>query len=466
MDASPSSGVPVYDTFDNSSSAPWIQVGGTSLAGPMWAALIAITDQGRTLNKLTSLDGASQTLPMLYQAPSTDFHDITSGSNGAFSATIGYDRVTGLGTSIANLLFPSLTGSSSIPSSIFSSSSAPASNLQNVNDPGITTAGGVELGLKFQSDVSGAVTGVRFFKGSWDTGIQTGELWSSTGQLLATATFSNETASGWQQVNFSTPVTIAANTTYIVAYHTTAPYIAYTPYAFASSGIDNAPLHALSTPLSGGNGVYHYDTTPGISTFPSLYNGQSPLYWVDVVFSASSAPPSTTSILSPSSSPASDLQNVNDPGITTAGGVELGLKFRSDVAGYVTAVRFWKGNLNTGIHTGELWSVAGNLLATVTFTNESANGWQQANFSSPVAITANTTYIVSYHTTAPYIAYGPYVLASSGIDNPPLHALANGVNGGNGIYAYDTTPGASSFPSLYNGQAPFYWVDVVFSTTP
>ena len=73
--------------------------------------------------------------------------------------------------------------------------------------------------MKFQSLVAGTITGVQFFKGSLDTGTHTAELWSSSGQLLATATFTNETASGWQQILFSTPVAIAANTTYIVSYH-------------------------------------------------------------------------------------------------------------------------------------------------------------------------------------------------------------------------------------------------------
>jgi hypothetical protein len=46
-----------------------------------------------------------------------------------------------------------------------------------------------------------------------------GNLWSSTGTLLATATFTGETGSGWQQVNFATPVTISANTIYVASYH-------------------------------------------------------------------------------------------------------------------------------------------------------------------------------------------------------------------------------------------------------
>jgi hypothetical protein len=141
--------------------------------------------------------------------------------------------------------------------------------------------------MKFRSDVAGTVTGVRFWKGSLGTGVQTGELWSSTGQLLATATFTNETASGWQQVLYSNPVTIAANTTYIVSYHTTSAYIAYSGFTFSTFGIDNGPLHGLASGVDGSNGVYNYDVTPGTSAFPTLTNGQSPYYWVDVVFQPS-----------------------------------------------------------------------------------------------------------------------------------------------------------------------------------
>ncbi|WP_438555291.1 DUF4082 domain-containing protein, partial [Chroococcidiopsis sp.] len=64
----------------------------------------------------------------------------------------------------------------------------------------------VELGVKFKSEIDGYITGIRFYKGSGNTGTYIGNLWTSTGQRLATATFSNETATGWQQVNFAQPV--------------------------------------------------------------------------------------------------------------------------------------------------------------------------------------------------------------------------------------------------------------------
>src|SRR5262249_45060446 len=76
--------------------------------------------------------------------------------------------------------------------------------------------------------------------------------------------------------------------------------------------------------------------------------------------------------------------------------MEVGVKFRSDVAGSIAGIRFYKGAGNNGTHTGSLWSSTGTLLATGAFVNETATGWQQLTFASPVAIAANTTYIASY----------------------------------------------------------------------
>jgi hypothetical protein len=79
--------------------------------------------------------------------------------------------------------------------------------------PSTNDANAYELGVKFQSAVAGYVRGVRFYKGAGNTGTHTGSLWSSTGQLLGTGTFSNEGASGWQTLTFPRAVQIQANTT-------------------------------------------------------------------------------------------------------------------------------------------------------------------------------------------------------------------------------------------------------------
>jgi hypothetical protein len=91
-----------YAVYDSYSYSGWVTAWGTSAGVPQWAALIAIADQGRALNGLGTLNGASETLPALYQLPSTDFHDVTAGTNGAYSAGPGYDPVTGRGSPVAN----------------------------------------------------------------------------------------------------------------------------------------------------------------------------------------------------------------------------------------------------------------------------------------------------------------------------------------------------------------------------
>ncbi len=115
--ANPATGVWVYDPYDNGETTPWSVVGGTSLASPTWAGLIAIADQGRSvLYGLPALNGPTQTLPALYDlgsqldAPanySTYFHDITVGDN-FYTAGPGYDLVTGIGSPQANNLLPAL----------------------------------------------------------------------------------------------------------------------------------------------------------------------------------------------------------------------------------------------------------------------------------------------------------------------------------------------------------------------
>jgi hypothetical protein len=421
------------------------------------------------------------------------------------------------------------------PCSIWSNSTVP-------QNPSSTDTGSVELGVKFRTTEAGFILGVRFYKGSTNTGTHAGNLWSSTGSLLASATFTNETASGWQQINFATPVAVSANTTYVASYFAPSGGYAFDGAYFARSGVDNEPLRALANGEDGPNGVFRYGAS---SSFPSQ-TFSATNYWVDVVFAiTANLPPAanndsytvtqgqTLSVAAPgvlsndtsfSGNPLSAIQvtstangtlALNSNGsftytpnaafvgtdsftyqasdgiatsnvatvsisVTPAGGtpvtifspssvpgtadandsasVELGVKFRASVAGFVTAVRFYKGTLNTGTHIGNLWTSTGTLLATATFTNESASGWQQVNFGTPVAISPNTTYVASY-----FDPKGEYSFDSnyftSGVTNGPLAALASGVDGGNGVFNYSS---ASSFPTQ-TFNAGNYWVDVVFT---
>ncbi len=107
---------------------------------------------------------------------------------------------------------------------------------------------------------------------------------------------------------------------------------------------------------------------------------------------------------------------------------------------------------------GSLWTAAGALLARATFTAETGSGWQQVTFASPVSIARDTTYVASYYAPA-----GRYSLDlgyfGAGFANPPLRALRDGAQGGNGVFRYGTAP---TFPTQTNG-ASNYWVDVVYS---
>ena len=139
MDADPNTGVPIYDTYDNSPSTPWATYGGTSLAAPLWAGVIAIANQGRVQYGESTLDGPSGTLPKLYQLPASNYHDITTGNNG-FAAGTGYDLVTGRGSPIVNQLVNALVGD---PPTItgLSPTSGPVSGGTSVTITGINFTG-------------------------------------------------------------------------------------------------------------------------------------------------------------------------------------------------------------------------------------------------------------------------------------------------------------------------------------
>ena len=412
--------------------------------------------------------------------------DLDGGTATSTTATVSVRSATNQSTTVGLAAAPV-----ACPCTIWSATTTP-SRIET------SDTNAVELGVRFRSDTNGTVTGVRFYKSTGNTGTHTGSLWTNTGTLLATATFSGETATGWQQVTFNSPVAITANTSYVVSYHTNTGQYAVDNRYFATSGVDNPPLHAPATGV-GTNGVYRY----GASAFPNQ-TFEASNYWVDVVFSpggssatvpptvAISAPaagasftaPATVTVSASATDPDGRMARVEfyvgttwigtdttapysaswaassggayvlkaiaydaDGGSTSSAtvnvtvtlnappapgacpctiwsatttpsrietsdtnAVELGVRFRSDTNGTVTGVRFYKGTGNTGTHTGSLWTNTGTLLATATFSGETATGWQQVTFNSPVAITANTSYVVSYHTNTGQYAVDNRVL--------------------------------------------------------
>ena len=84
----------------------------------------------------------------------------------------------------------------------------------------------------------------------------------------------------------------------------------------------------------------------------------------------------------------------------------LGVQFQACSSGFITGVRFYKEADDTGAHTGSLWTSAGTLLASAgRSAARPRQGWQELDFSAPVAVTAGTTYVASYFTSTGYPAY-------------------------------------------------------------
>jgi mono/diheme cytochrome c family protein len=153
-----------------------------------------------------------------------------------------------------------------------------------------------------------------------------------------------------------------------------------------------------------------------------------------------------------------DVPAAADVDSTSRTGIELGTRFRPTASGKITAIRFYKTSGNTGTHVGSLWSSSGKLLARVTFSGETASGWQEAKLSTPISVTANTWYVVSYFTKARQYVGQDNKFASAGVTNGPLYAARNGESGGNGLYRY-TSSGA--FPNSTT-RSTGYWIDVAF----
>lgn len=160
----------------------------------------------------------------------------------------------------------------SLPCSIWTNATTPTVLAQDDTDP-------VEVGVRFRPTVSGFITGLRFFKGAGNTGTHVGHLWSNTGELLATKTFANETASGWQNATLDTPISVQAGVTYVASCYMPSGHYALDAAYFLDDGYEVWPLRALKSGEDGPNGVYLY----GSSGFPtSTFAGGN--YWVDLIF--------------------------------------------------------------------------------------------------------------------------------------------------------------------------------------
>lgn len=149
----------------------------------------------------------------------------------------------------------------------------------------------------------------------------------------------------------------------------------------------------------------------------------------------------------------------------TNGGLELGVKFQVDVPGTIKSIRFYKATINSNAPiVVTLRTSTGTILAQTGTLTLPGSGWKEVALPTPVSISPDTTYVASYHISTPMgqpIGY-PFTqgqFGSSGVDNGPLHALASGIDGGNGVFRYTTTPALPN--QTFNSTN--YWVDVVFT---
>jgi hypothetical protein len=146
------------------------------------------------------------------------------------------------------------------------------------------------------------------------------------------------------------------------------------------------------------------------------------------------------------------------------GAVELGVNFQSATSGYITGIRFYKPSIDTATHLGHLWNSAGQILAEAVFLNETASGWQTANFPTSVLISANTLYTASYHITPPNFGSSVYYQTPFYFNTPHINAplTAPDVNGNNvNINGVSRYGGVAHPNETY--QSTLYWVDVLFS---
>jgi hypothetical protein len=506
-------GRPVTATFNTEIDAPSLVMELRSPTGDLVPATV-------------SYDAPSRTATLTPAAPlaSAATYGVSVFARGEYGATP---------SAPTTWTFTTVVATGATPATLFTTADEPA--VAANDDPA-----SIEVGMRFTPDRDGVITAVRFYKGPGNGGTHVGRIWSLAGDLLGTATFSAETATGWQQATVASPVPVSAGTTYVVSYFAPQGRYSVTGGAFNSS-VRREPLTAPASIPGAPNGVFAY----GSGGFPTSSFGASN-YFVDVVFadpiapvvlgtsplSTATAVSTTTTVSATFNEPVrtgdlvmelrdvagtvvagsvsydagtrtatftpagsltegtlhtASVQATDTDGnrmasatswsFTTAGAelaslfpaaavpavassgdataVELGMKFRSDVATTVHGVRFYKGPGNTGSHVGRLWSADGQLLGQAAFSAETASGWQTALFASPVAIDPGTTYVVSYHAPNGNYSYDGGYFGSERV-NGTLRGLENGAAGGNGVYLY----GPGGFPTNSWG-ATNYWVDVL-----
>ena len=223
-------------------------------------------------------------------------------------------------------------------------------------------------------------------------GTHTAHLWSS-GRLLASATFANETASGWQEVLFSQPVQITAGTTYVASYHCNQDYSEADGY-FATA----LTKGALTAPVNAG--VYAYSTN---AVFPTNVF-ESANFWVDVLFAAAQAqqPPAITSPLTASGTVGAafsyQITATNNPTSFNATGLPAGLSVNT-TTGLISGTPTAPGSFSVALSATNSAGTGSATLALSTAQQQApaitssltANGTIGVPFTYQITATNNPT---------------------------------------------------------------------------
>ncbi len=494
----------------------------TALVIPASTLLANDTDPNGQILTITGVSAPSNGTAVFNAAANTITYTPNAGYTGPGGFTYTIRDTSGLTASATVGLNVTAPGTAQ---TLFPASTTPTTPSENDPSP-------VELGVKFSASTGGMISSISYYKSPNDTGTHTGTLWTSSGTVLATGTFTNETASGWQTLTFASPVSVTAGTTYVAGFHSNGDYAATANFFTApyTSGNLTAPVNA-GVYNYGASGTFptstfsatNYDVsvqfTPGNSTpLPPVANNDTGLTTTEntaLVIPAStllandtdpngqtltitgvSAPSNGTAVFNAA---ANTITYTPNAGYTGPGGftytiqdtsgltasatvglnvtapgtaqtlfpasttpttpsendpspVELGVKFSASTSGTITGVSYYKSPDDTGTHTGTLWSSTGTVLATGTFTNETASGWQTLTFTSPVSITAGTTYVAGFHSNGDYAATANFF--TTPYTNGTLTAPVNA-----GVYSYGA---AGAFPTS-TFSATNYDVSVQFA---
>jgi hypothetical protein len=446
-------------------SAPSAQTAGTSFSLSVTAEnLTGATDTGY----LGTIHFTSSDLQASLPANFT----FSASNQGTGTCTVTFKTAVSQSISATDTSTPAINGTlgaisvSPAPASRFVLSALPNSVVPGsaqsftvtADDPYGNAATGYAGTVKFTSSDTAAILPANYTFTNGNQGVHGFSVtFKTAGTQSVTVTDINSGISGTQS---GITVGLAAPTNLV------ATAVSTSQIKLTWTGSSGATGYQIQESQSSSTGWTQIGTTSGgITTFQQTGLSAATTYYFRVLATVgsvdspySNVASATTSGAAPTSASIWSNSYIPTENADSYGSYEVGVKFAASVAGNVIGVRFYKQPIMGGkLHVGHLWSLSGQLLATATFTNESASGWQQVNFANPVAIAANTIYIASFSASGGYFGITTSFFAYGGVTNGPLQALPNSVSGGNGVYSR-----TGGFPSV-SGNGMNFWADVAFN---